>query len=394
MAEAGCGRQSSKWPTRGLGVAAALLLGACATIVPKTTAPVAPPPPTIIVPVKPIQGALPEDQARHRVALLVPLTGPNAAVGQSIANAAALALADTGGKDLRITNYDTAPGAAAAAAKALADGNGLLLGPLLAEDVRAVSAEAATAHVPVIAFSNDSTVASDNVWLLGFSPVQSIDRVVRYARSKGLTRFAGLIPQGSYGRNASGILIRSVEAAGGTVVVMQNYDRSPASLQTAITRLAKVKYDALLIADSGRIAVRTAPLITKAAGGPVRLLGTELWNAEPGLSAAPAMAGAWFASVDDETFGQLATRYRARYGRSPYRLASLGYDAVLLTARVAKDWKRNDPFPLDKLSDQGGFAGVDGAFRFSDGHVAERALAVHQIGPGGGTTVSAAPKGF
>ncbi len=393
MAEAGYGRQSSKWPIRGLALAAALLLGACSTVVPKGHAPVAPPPPPIVVPTKPVQGALPEDQARHRVALLVPLTGPNAAVGQSIANAAALALADTGGKDLRITNYDTAAGAEAAAAKALADGNGLLLGPLLSEDVRAVSGTAAAAHVPVIAFSNDATISSDDVWLLGFSPAQSIDRVVRYAKSRGLTRFAGLIPQGTYGRNAAGLLIRSAEAAGGTVVAMQNYDRSPASLQAAIAKLGKVKYDALLIADSGRIAVHTAPLITKASG-PVRLLGTELWNAEPGLNAAPAMTGAWFASVDDDVFAQLATRYRARYGRSPYRLASLGYDAVLLTARVAKDWKRGDPFPVDKLADEGGFAGVDGAFRFSGGHVAERALAVHQIGPGGGTTVSAAPKGF
>jgi ABC-type branched-subunit amino acid transport system substrate-binding protein len=355
------------------------------------TAPVAPPPhaPVITAP-----GALPEDQARHRIALLVPLTGPNAAVGQSIANAAALALADTGGKDLRITNYDTAPGAAAAAAKALADGNRLVLGPLLADDVRAVATAAAAARVQVIGFSNDATITNDNVWLLGFSPAQSIDRVVRYAKSRGLTRFAGLIPQGVYGRNAAGLLIRSAEAAGGTVVAMQNYDRTPASLQAAIAKLAKVKYDALLIADSGRIAVRTAPLIRKDAGPSVRLLGTELWNAEPGLNAAPAMAGAWFASVDDSMFGQLANRYRTRYGRSPYRLASLGYDAVLLTVRVARDWKPGDPFPVDKLTDEGGFAGVDGAFRFSSGHVAERALAVHQIGTGGATAVSPAPKAF
>jgi ABC-type branched-subunit amino acid transport system substrate-binding protein len=394
MAEAGVGRQSSNWSIRALALAASLLLGACATIVPKGAPPPVAPPPPVVAPTKPIPGGLPDDQARHRVALLVPLSGPNAAVGQSIANAAALALADTGGKDLRITNYDTGPGAMAAVTRALADGNKVVLGPLLAEDVRAVAVSAAAARVPVIAFSNDSTITSDNVWLLGFSPAQSIDRVVRYAKSRGLTRFAALIPQGSYGRNAAGILIRSAEAAGGSVVAMQNYDRSPASLQAAVTKLAKIRYDALLIADSGRIAVRTVPLIRKGSGANARLLGTELWNAEPGLNAAPAMAGAWFSSVDDATFDQLSERYRARYGRSPYRLASLGYDAVLLTVRVARDWKPGTPFPMNVLTDEGGFAGVDGAFRFSDGHVAERALAVHQLGAGGGSVVSPAPKGF
>lgn len=391
MAEASPRRQSGML-SRLSGIGLALLLGACATVVPR--GPTAPPPVAKPAPKPPGPAGLPEDVERHRVALLVPLSGPNAAVGQSIADAAALALADTGGKALRITNYDTAQGADVAARKALADGNQLFLGPLLSDDVRAVAAPAQAAGVPVISFSNDAAAAGDNVWLLGFSPAQSIDRVVRFAKSKGLTRFAGLIPPGLYGRNASNMLIRTAEAAGGSVVAMRSYERSPKSLGAAIAALPKEKFDAVLIADSGRIAIASAPLIKKTGGAGVRILGTELWNAEPSLNNSPAMAGAWFASVDDAVFGQFTTRYRARYGRTPYRLASLGYDAVLLTVRIAKDWKIGDHFPVDALADDGGFTGVDGAFRFSRGHVAERALAVHQLGPGGGTVVSPAPKGF
>jgi ABC-type branched-subunit amino acid transport system substrate-binding protein len=393
MAEAGTRRQSGMFSLARLGgLALAVLLSACSTVVPRG----APPPPPVVKPApKPAApNGLPEDVSRHRIALLVPLSGPNAAVGRSIADAAAMALADTGGKALRITNYDTALGADAAARKALAEGNKLFLGPLLGEDVRAVAGPAEAAGVPVISFSNDAAVAGDDVWLLGFSPAQSIDRIVRFARSKGLTRFAGLIPPGVYGRNASNMLIRTAEAAGGTVVAMQSYQRSPSSLAAAVQAISKEKYDAVLIADSGRIALASAPLIRKAGGAGVRILGTELWNTEPSLNNAPVMAGAWFASVDDTLFHQFATRYRARYGRTPYRLASLGYDAVLLTVRIAKDWRVGDRFPVDALTDEGGFSGVDGAFRFAHGHVAERALAVHQLGPNGGTTVSPAPTGF
>jgi ABC-type branched-subunit amino acid transport system substrate-binding protein len=374
------------------GLGLAVMLAACSTVIPKG----APPPPVIAKPVpKPINpNGLPEDVARHRIALLVPLSGPNAAVGQSIADAAAMALADTGGKALRITNYDTAPGAAAAARKALADGNKVFLGPLLSEDVHAVEAQAVAAGVPVISFSNDADAAGDDVWLLGFSPAQSIDRVVRFARSKGLTRFAALAPPGIYGRNASNMLIRTAEAAGGTVVAMQSYQRSPKSLAAAIQAISKEKFDAVLIADSGRIAIASAPLIRKSSGTAVRILGTELWNTEPSLNNSPAMAGAWFASVDDSLFKQFVSRYRARYGRTPYRLASLGYDAVLLTVRIARNWKVGDRFPVAALADDGGFSGVDGAFRFARGHIAERALAVHQLGPDGGTIVSPAPQGF
>jgi hypothetical protein len=67
---------------------------------------------------------------------------------------------------------------------------------------------------------------------------------------------------------------------------------------------------------------------------------------------------------------------------------------VLLTVRIARNWKVGDRFPVAALADDGGFSGVDGAFRFARGHIAERALAVHQLGPDGGTIVSPAPQGF
>ncbi|MDO6415742.1 penicillin-binding protein activator [Sphingomonas sp. BIUV-7] len=369
----------------------AMWLSACAGG-PRTSAP-APikAPPTATAP-KPQQG-LPEDTDRHRVALLVPITGPNAGVGQSIANAAVLALADTKDRSLRVTTYDTGPGAAVAATKALAEGNALILGPLLGDDVRAVAGLAAARGVPVVSFSNDTSASADNVWLLGFQPAQSIERVVRFARSKGLTRFAGLVPQGAYGRTASGTLIRVAESAGGSVVAMQTYDRSPAAITAAVTALSKQKFDAVLIADSGRVTVVAVPLLRKKAVT-AQVLGTELWNAEPGLSSVASLNGAWFASVDDAMFGQLSTRYRARYGKTPYRLASLGYDAVLLAVRIARDWKADAPFPSDRLGDAGGFAGVDGAFRFNRSRIAERSLAVHQLGAGGRSVVSPPPTGF
>lgn len=375
--------------------AVALLLAGCQAVVPRGAPPPAKAPPPVVAPHP--TDRLPEDRARDRVALLVPLTGTNAGVGRSIANAANLAILDTGATKVRITTYDTAPGAAAAAGRALADGNGLILGPLLAEDVRAVAPAARAARVPVVAFSNDAEVAGDGVFLLGFSPGQAIDRVVGYAAEKGMTRFAGLMPTGVYGRRSSNAFLRAAEAAGGSVVSLQTYDRSPRALAAAIAKLGQGQdYDALLIADSGRIALQAVPLVRKHGGAAAdaRILGTELWNTEPSLGASAAMRGAWFASVPDGMFKQLSAKYHARFGTVPYRLASLGYDAVLLTVRIAADWNPGTPFPTKRLLDKGGFSGVDGAFRFRPDGTVERMLAVQQVGPGGFTVVSPAPTGF
>ena len=381
-----------------LGLAAcglAIALAGC-QIVPKSRPeqrPEAPPPPQRPEPEP--ESSLPSDANRNRVAVLVPLTGANAGVGQSIANAANLALLDTGGSRIRMTVYDTGKGVQAAANQALADGNRLFLGPLRAEDVRALAPIARRAGVPVIAFSNDTDVAGDGVYLLGFTPSQSVRRVVGYARTRGLQRFAALTPEGVYGRRAGQAMIGAVGREGGRLIGMQSYDRSAASLRGAVTRLGgQGDYDAVLIADSGRMAATGAPIIRAGGGASARLLGTELWSTEGDLGRTAALRGAWYAGPSDVMFNQLRTRYRARYGVNPYRLASLGYDAVLLAVRIAKDWRIGRPFPQQALRDPGGFAGVDGAFRFGSDGIAEHALEVREVTATGSTIVSPAPRSF
>jgi branched-chain amino acid transport system substrate-binding protein len=369
-----------------------LLLGAC-KVVPKGPPITAPPPPIDVPP--PVTPELPADTERHRVALLVPLTGPNAGVGTSISNAANLAVLDTGASRIRVTMYDTGSGAAGAVQKAIAEGNRLILGPLLAEDVRIIAPIARAARIPVISFSNDTSVAGNGVYLMGYTPGQSIGRVVAYARSKGVTRFGGLVPAGLYGQRASTAFLRAVETGGGQVTSLQTFDRTQVSINAAITRLSQGSpYEAVLIADGASTAVRIAPLVRARGGAGARLLGTELWNTDGGLGASPALRGAWFASVSDGLYTQLATKYRARFGRSPYRLASLGYDGVLLVTTIAQNWRLGTSFPQARLGDPGGFTGIDGAFRFGRDGVVERALEVQQAGSGGYTVVSPAADGF
>ncbi|MFK4871244.1 penicillin-binding protein activator [Novosphingobium sp. ZW T3_23] len=372
-----------------LAAAAMAALAGCA-VVPKAPAPAPAPAPT-----QP-EGDIPTDTQHHRVALLVPTTGPNAGVGQSLANAANMALLDTGAKNLRITTYDTGTNPGEAARRALADGNKLILGPLLSDDIAAVAAVAKPAHVPLISFSNDEKAASKDVFIIGNLPGQSIARTVAYARGKGVTTFAALVPKGDYGERVSTSLLASVRGAGGTVVAMENYDRSAASISAAANRIkAKSGYGALLIADSGSLSAKAAVTYRAAGGGAgVRLLGTELWGGERELATSPALNGAWFSTVSDVRFAQFSKSYRARFGAAPFRIATLGYDSVLLTLRVARDWVPGKAFPAAEMLDPGGFLGVDGPFRFGKTGLIERALEVRAVEGGAVKVISAAPSGF
>ncbi len=378
-------------------LAIATLAAGCQTIVPRGPRDTAPPRPSVTAPADQPADTIPRDTARNRVALLVPLTGRDAGIGRSIADATQLAILDTGADKVRITTYDTAPqgpngSAAAAARRAVGEGAELILGPLLADDVRAVAPVAHAAGVPVISFSNDATVAGGGVYLMGYLPGPSIERVVTYARGRGVTNFAGLIPAGVFGQRASTAFLRAVEGAGGQVTALETY--APGTLAAAAGRLAaKAPYGAILLADSSGVAAAAAPLVRRSSPA-ARLLGTDRWNAEPKLSSYAALSGAWFASVPDSLYWQYVAKYRARFHTDPYRMSSLGYDAVLLTVRIARDWPVGRPFPEAKLRDPGGFAGIDGAFRFGRDGLAERALEVQEVHGGSVGVIAPAPSGF
>ncbi|MBA3053866.1 MAG: penicillin-binding protein activator [Sphingomonadales bacterium] len=364
------------------------LLAGCAVIPPG--GPKAPPP----RPTGPSAGVLPTDESRHRVALLVPLSGVNASVGQSLANATTMALLDTNASNLRITTYDTTPGPAAAANRAIADGNKLILGPLMGDEVAAVARVARPARVPIISFSNDAQVASPGAFVMGSIPAQSITRTIRYARANGASRFVALIPDGEYGERSAAAFRTAVAQNGGQVAAVEAYARGNTSVVSAARRL-KVKggFDAVLIADGGRIATQAAPALKSGKAGP-RLLGTELWSGDAAVVGSSALVGAWFSAVPDSRFRQFSESYKSRFGAPPYRIATLGYDSVLLTLRIAREWKLQTPFPAARLTDRGGFLGLDGPFRFSDSGVVERAFEVNAVRAGGVTVVSPAPTRF
>ena len=355
-----------------------VLLAACSTV-PRSKAPVA---------VEPSDGM-------HRVALLLPVTGPDADVGQSIANATALALADTKVTNIRMVTYDTGLGVAAATQRAIADGNKLILGPLRGDNVIEVAQIARPAGVPIISFSNDVGVAGPNVFLLGHLPNQAIERVVLYAKSKGMNRFAGVVASNVYGQRAQSNLTTAVRAAGGILVGIQETNGTAASAEAAARRLSQMgAIDGILVADSGRAAITIVPALRRGGLRTAKILGTDLWNIEGTLAGSPPIYGAWFASVSDTLYTQYATKYRARFGKAPLRLSSLGYDSVLLVARVARDWQPGTRFPVAQLTDPQGFIGVDGAFRFNPNGLTDRMLEVQEVQAGKFVTVSPAPSQF
>ena len=123
-------------------------------------------------------------------ALLLPLTGALAAIGQNMARAASLVTQSSpaGSAPPVYDTLDTADGAAQAALQAITNGAKILLGPMRADQTPAVLAVAG--NIPVITFSNDDTLAAQGTFVMGITPAQSVATMFSYARAQGITRIA------------------------------------------------------------------------------------------------------------------------------------------------------------------------------------------------------------
>ena len=373
----------------------ALLLGACGEQ-PNPSTPAAPP-----TTVKASIGSPVTPSGKMRIALLLPLSGQAAPVGQALQQAAEMALFDAGAKELALAAYDsgeTPESAIEAYRKARSDGTALVLGPLFGTSAKALAPLVSQGSANVVSFSNDEQAAQRGVWIMGIAAPPQVRRVVDYAVDQGIKRFAVFAPQTSYGQQMARTLESQVPLRGGTVAAVEFYDPNSADLGTPARRLAAA------IKGDGKLAVLvpvapprlSAALSALSAAGidskSAQFIGTGVWDV-PNIGTDAAARGAWYAAPDPARRADFERRFLATYGRPPNRLATLAYDAVALAGNLAR-LKPGGDFSAEAITNPNGWSGVDGVFRFLPDGRSERALAVIEVQSNRGVVVSPAPSTF
>ncbi len=393
---------------------------------------------------------LPLSDGTVRVGILVPLTGQNAPLGKAMLNAAQMAMFDFADTDFELLPHDTAglpEQASFGATMVIGDGATLLAGPLLASSVRAVAPISQAAGVPVLAFSSDREVAGNGVYTMGFLPENNTQRVITYALSKGLSRFAILAPNTAYGSAVVSAARQTIIDNGQTLNDVAFYNSSGSDIEAVVKRMANydnrrnalidmrrelgknddeislkalerlslldtlgdLPFDTLLIADGGERLQNVAAMLPFFDIDPkkVRILGTGQWDVG-GIGAEPALQGAWFAAPPTDTRATFVNRYVDLFGAQPPRLASMAYDAVALAAVLARtpaspetsegesaeQAPRVSPFSAQAIMFDRGYSGRDGIFRFSPRGTADRGLAIYQVAPRENIIIDPAPKTF
>jgi branched-chain amino acid transport system substrate-binding protein len=318
---------------------------------------------------------------KTKVAVLLPLTGKSADLGKQLLEAAQMAVFDIAGPDFELLPRDTGdtPDTAVLAAKdALANGAVAIVGPVFATAVTAIKPLTAQTSVPVLALSNDASVAGSGAYVLGFRPGEQVERVLTFARRQNQLQLAALVPSSPYGDRVMDAVYDTVQKSGQTLTRAQRYDRDPTAATRAV--LDGADYTALLIPEGGQNLKTIATVLTQRgiAQTGLKLLGTAWWGDDASLQANPALAGAWYAAPSPTALAAFEARYEQTFGHKPHALAALAYDATALVAVLAKGQRGFGPAAL---TNPRGFSGSSGIFRLRADGLADHGLSILEINP-------------
>jgi outer membrane PBP1 activator LpoA protein len=165
----------------------------------------------------------------RQIALLLPLSGPNASLGRTIQNgflgayfATASGLDDR--QSVRIYDVLAEGGASAAYARAVADGAEFVVGPLLKSNVTELANDILV-PVPVLTLNNlsDDTLAPPGLYQFSLAPEDEAMSAAQRALNDGHERGVALVPNNDWGRRLLTSFATEFEGLGGTLLDYRTY---------------------------------------------------------------------------------------------------------------------------------------------------------------------------
>ena len=280
------------------------------------------------------------------VALLVPSGSGQSGddvLAQSLENAARLAMSELEGVTIDLRVYSTAGNAQQAANQATAainDGARIILGPVYAEAANAVGVAAASRNINVLSFSNNTTIAGGNVFVLGPTFQNTASRLMNYAGGQGKSSVVVVHSNdvaGQIGRNA---IEAAAQGSTSSVVGIVPYELSQQSVINAVpavtSSVRSAGADAIFLTSTTAGALPLFAQLLPESGistEEVQYIGLTRWDIPVQTLDLPGVQGGWFALPDPTLSQRFRQRYEAAYGAAPHPIGGLAFDGIARLVR-------------------------------------------------------------
>jgi len=175
--------------------------------------------------------------APGRIALLLPLSGPQRAVGEAVRDGFMAAYLADGDNPLRAQLSILDEATPTAYGLATRQGADMVVGPLLKEAV--TQAAAAGGSVATLALNNleAGVTAPGRFYQFALAPEDEAEQVAEQAVNEGQQRAIALVPDTDWGRRMLAAFQQRLQSLGGTVLAFRSYDPGATDYTDQIERL-------------------------------------------------------------------------------------------------------------------------------------------------------------
>ena len=378
-------------------------------------------------------GTLESDDTQHKIAVLLPTSGKNSAIGKTIQTSVTTAILEQNNKNISVSFFDTATNASDAINGALATKPDVIIGPVFADNAR-ILRDTKPLDIPALSFTSDATAVGNGVMTMALMPTNSVETIVSLMPSDGVKSFIIMAPNSTSGKLMAGTATKAAEIYNVPITGLFYYDAGNAtsikdtaknaSMNTAraaantrareilsdiltneqltaleysslnmqlekISRtdtLGPVPYNAILFLGDAEDTKKLASFMRYfgISSRDAKLYGSALWDGTD-IASDITMTGAKYATLPAPNEAFVAT-YQTITSTPPSRLATFGYDATNMAIGMMKSNKSNAAYLLDPS----GYIGTDGLFRLKPNGDNERALRIVKLN-GDGTTTDIIP---
>jgi branched-chain amino acid transport system substrate-binding protein len=308
---------------------------------------------------------------RVNVALLVPLSGPQAELGEKLIETAQQALFENPSTTHLVIYPLDSHKKTTLAEEVLSLNPSLIIGPVFSEEAKTL--QPLINDIPLFTLSNDQSLVDGSMFVMGFSPQEETRQLIHFSLQKNLTRFVALLPDNIYGRAIDRTLreiLNKTPSMQLHIIFYPFKEHTPEMVEAWAQQIKDFHPEALFIPDGSAVSQKllsTLQFMGDKTFRHIQVLGLSQWD-QPGLLKNPSLKRLWF------------TRHGVTHLKNP--LESIVYDIVRMTGDVQQRLRKSSFLKEDFLNPQG-FKGTHGHFILkADGSANRTWRILEHTGPG------------
>ncbi|MCC8417689.1 MAG: penicillin-binding protein activator [Rickettsia endosymbiont of Bryobia graminum] len=180
-----------------------------------------------------------EERETIEIAILMPLTGDNAVIGQQYNKLIKIGIEDSLQSYAHVTSYDGSDEKQVTAAidKIIDRETKIILGPLSANLTAIVVSKVRQHDILVITMSNNPVLADTDLFVFGHAPLKQLTKIINYFCNKEYSYFFALLPDTQHSKNINQIIQDTLTQKNAYLVRSEFYSNLPESINDAVSNI-------------------------------------------------------------------------------------------------------------------------------------------------------------